>query len=48
MNTGLYLYGIFPDPIPETVDLQGLDKQSVHSQVVDGCRFLEWDACQEK
>jgi hypothetical protein len=48
MNTGLYLYGIFPDPIPEIVDLQGLDKQPVHSQVVDGFSFLYSDACQEK
>ncbi|MTJ50890.1 GvpL/GvpF family gas vesicle protein [Dolichospermum sp. UHCC 0259] len=48
MNTGLYLYGIFPDPIPENIDLQGLDKQPVHSQVVDGFSFLYSDACQEK
>ena len=48
MTTGLFLYGIFPYPIPETVDLQGLDKQSVHSQVVDSFSFLYSDACQEK
>ena len=39
-NFGLYLYGIFPDTIPETLEIKGLDGKSVHSQVVDGFTFL--------
>ena len=45
MNLGLYLYGIFPDSIPES---KGLDGQPVQSQIVDGFTFLYSDACQEK
>ncbi|ABA19699.1 Gas vesicle synthesis GvpLGvpF [Trichormus variabilis ATCC 29413] len=48
MSSGLYLYGIFPDPIPETVALQGLDSQLVYSQVIDGFTFLYSEAQQEK
>ena len=35
MNLGLYLYGIFPDSIPESLELKGLDGQPVQSQIVD-------------
>jgi len=48
MITGLYLYGIFPDKIPETLVLEGLDKQPVHSEVVGGFCFLYSEALQEK
>jgi hypothetical protein len=48
MNLGLYLYGIFPDSIPESLELKGLDGQPVQSQIVDGFTFLYSDACQEK
>jgi hypothetical protein len=48
MSFGLYLYGIFPDPIPATVNLQGLDSQPVCSQVIDGVTFLYSEARQEK
>lgn len=47
-NFGLYLYGIFPDIIPETLEIKGLDGKPVHSQVVDGFTFLYSQACQEK
>jgi hypothetical protein len=45
---GLYLYGIFPDTIPQTIDIKGLDGKAVHSQSVDGFTFLYSEACQEK
>ncbi|MFN6392844.1 MAG: GvpL/GvpF family gas vesicle protein [Aphanizomenon sp.] len=48
MSTGLYLYGIFPDEITETLVLEGLDEQPVHSQVVDGFCFLYSEALREK
>lgn len=48
MNSGLYLYGIFPEPIPATVNLQGLDSQLVYSQIIDGFTFLYSEAKQEK
>ena len=48
MSIPLYLYGIFPNTIPETLVLEGLDKQSVHSQVVDEFCFLYSEARQEK
>ncbi|MFN7414118.1 MAG: GvpL/GvpF family gas vesicle protein [Dolichospermum sp.] len=48
MSIPLYLYGIFPNTIPETLDLEGLDKQPVHSQVVDEFCFLYSEARQEK
>jgi len=47
-NFSLYLYGIFPETIPETIELKGLDGKSVHSKVVDGFTFLYSQACQEK
>ena len=48
MSIPLYLYGIFPNTIPETLVLEGLDKQPVHSQVVDEFCFLYSEARQEK
>ncbi|MEH1869801.1 MAG: GvpL/GvpF family gas vesicle protein [Nostoc sp.] len=48
MSSGIYLYGIFPDPIPATVILQGLDSQPVHSEMIDGFTFLYSEAKQEK
>jgi hypothetical protein len=48
MSIPLYLYGIFPNTIPETLILEGLDKQPVHSQVVDEFCFLYSEARQEK
>jgi hypothetical protein len=48
MDVGLYLYGIFADPIPEKIALKGLDLQPVSSQVIDGFTFLYSDAKQEK
>ncbi|MFM6022251.1 MAG: GvpL/GvpF family gas vesicle protein [Dolichospermum sp.] len=47
-NFGLYLYGIFPEIIPDTFDIKGLDGKPVHSQSVDGFTFLYSQACQEK
>lgn len=48
MDVGLYLYGIFPDTIPQEVALQGLDSQPVYSEQVDGFTFLYSDAKKEK
>ncbi|MEH2051609.1 GvpL/GvpF family gas vesicle protein [Nostoc sp.] len=48
MTFGLYVYGIFPEPIPETVAIKGLDSQPVYSQVIDGFTFLYSEAQQEK
>lgn len=48
MANGLYLYGIFPDPGPTSLEMQGLDKQPVNSQSVDGFVFLYSEAQQER
>jgi hypothetical protein len=48
MSIPLYLYGIFPNTIPETLVIEGLDKQPVHSKVVDEFCFLYSEALQEK
>lgn len=48
MSSSLYLYGIFPDFIPEKIGLQGLDSQPVYSYVIDGFTFLYSEAKQEK
>jgi hypothetical protein len=48
MSHGLYLYGIFPAPGPENLSLEGLDKQPVHMQLVDGFAFLYSEAQQER
>jgi hypothetical protein len=48
MDFGFYLYGIFPDSIPATIAIEGLDAQPVYSQVVDGFTFLYSEAKKEK
>ncbi|KAM3092788.1 GvpL/GvpF family gas vesicle protein [Phormidesmis sp. 146-35] len=48
MSYGLYLYGIFPTPGPQSLELEGLDKQPVHSHTVDGFAFLYSEAQQER
>lgn len=48
MNYGVYLYGIFPSPGPENLTVEGMDKQSVFSQVLEGFTFLYSEAKQTK
>lgn len=48
MSHGLYLYGIFPAPGPQDCNLEGLDKQPVQTEVVDGFAFLCSEAQQER
>lgn len=48
MGNGLYLYGIFPTPGPQNLSIEGLDKQPVHTQLVDGFAFLYSEAQQER
>ncbi|UBF27374.1 GvpL/GvpF family gas vesicle protein [Kovacikia minuta CCNUW1] len=48
MSHGLYLYGIFPAPGPQDCSLEGLDKQPVQTQVIDGFAFLCSEAQQER
>ncbi|MGG6296473.1 GvpL/GvpF family gas vesicle protein [Leptolyngbya sp. AN02str] len=48
MTNGLYLYGIFPHPGPQQLDLEGLDNQPVHTQDLDGFVFLYSEAKQKK
>ncbi|MBW4519268.1 MAG: GvpL/GvpF family gas vesicle protein [Scytolyngbya sp. HA4215-MV1] len=48
MGNRLYLYGIFPTPGPEDLELKGLDQQPVYKQVVDGFAFLYSEALQER
>ncbi|HEY9624344.1 MAG TPA: GvpL/GvpF family gas vesicle protein [Crinalium sp.] len=48
MGSGLYLYGIFPTPGPQNLELQGLDKQSVHTYEMGKFAFLYSEAQQER
>lgn len=48
MSSGIYLYGILPKPLPETVILEGLDRQPVYNHTVDGFNFLYSEAKQKK
>lgn len=48
MTDRYYLYGIFPAPGPTALDLEGLDKQPVQSQNLDGFTFLYSQACQPR
>lgn len=48
MSYGLYLYGILPSSKTPDLALEGLDKQPVHTQLVDGFTFLYSDAQQER
>ncbi|MGK7949392.1 MAG: GvpL/GvpF family gas vesicle protein [Xenococcaceae cyanobacterium] len=45
---GYYLYGIFPLPAPEITNIQGLDKQPVNVEIVDGFALLYSEAQQKK
>lgn len=48
MGYGLYLYGIFPIPGPQDLELTGLDQQPVQTQILDGFAFLYSEAQQER
>ncbi len=48
MTANLYLYGIFPAPGPEDLEMQGLDQQPVHKEILDGFAFLYSEAQQER
>ncbi|MBD1913070.1 MULTISPECIES: GvpL/GvpF family gas vesicle protein [unclassified Leptolyngbya] len=48
MGFGHYLYGIFPEPGPRHLALEGLDKQPVHAHSLDGFVFLYSEAQQER
>ena len=48
MTTGLYLYGIFPQPGPQTDDMVGLDKQPVRSHQLSDFTILYSDAQKPK
>ncbi|WP_421657470.1 GvpL/GvpF family gas vesicle protein [Leptothermofonsia sp. ETS-13] len=48
MSNGIYLYGIFPPPGPQNLELEGLDKQPIQLQTIDGFAFLYSDAQQER
>ncbi|MBD2460068.1 GvpL/GvpF family gas vesicle protein [Oscillatoria sp. FACHB-1407] len=48
MGYGLYLYGIFPLPGPQDLDLEGLDKQPVGAHTIDEFVFLYSEAQQER
>lgn len=48
MGYGLYLYGIFPTPGPQGLDLMGLDQQPVQAAVLNGFVFLYSEAQQER
>ena len=45
---GYYLYGIFPLPAPQIVDIEGLDKQAVNVEIVDGFAVLYSPAQKKK
>lgn len=47
-SQGLYLYGILPTPLQTDVDIQGLDKEPVHSHQVDNFVFLYSAAKKDK
>lgn len=48
MNNNVYLYGILPAPGPQELELEGLDKQRVQVQSMDGFTFLYSEAKQSK
>lgn len=48
MNLGFYLYGILPEPLPDTLAIAGLDRQPVHNQTIEGFHFLYSEAKQTK
>lgn len=48
MGYGIYLYGIFPEPGPEGLQVKGLDNQPVKVKLWDGFAFLHSEAQQER
>lgn len=48
MGYGLYLYGIFPAPGPQDLNLDGLDQQPVQTHSVDDFVFAFSEAQQER
>ncbi|WP_254567342.1 GvpL/GvpF family gas vesicle protein [Oscillatoria sp. HE19RPO] len=48
MNLGFYLYGILPEPLPDTLAIAGLDREPVHNQTIEGFHFLYSEAKQTK
>lgn len=48
MTTGLYLYGIFPTPGPQALEVAGLDQQPVYIKPIDEFVFLYSEAKQER
>lgn len=48
MNLGFYLYGILPEPLPETLAIAGLDRAPVYNQTIEGFHFLYSEAKQTK
>ena len=47
-SNGLYLYGILPKPLTQDLTLEGLDKQPVKTQDVNGFVFLYSHALQKQ
>lgn len=48
MANSLYLYGIFPQPGPKDLQLEGLDKQPVQVHTIEDFVFLYSEAQQER
>ncbi|MGF1460419.1 MAG: GvpL/GvpF family gas vesicle protein [Leptolyngbyaceae cyanobacterium] len=48
MSQLLYLYGIFPAPGPQNLDVQGIDKQPVSTYIIEDFVFLHSPALQER
>jgi hypothetical protein len=48
MSLGFYLYGILPEPLPDTLAIAGLDREPVHNQTIEGFHFLYSEAKQTK
>ncbi|MBD2080876.1 GvpL/GvpF family gas vesicle protein [Leptolyngbya sp. FACHB-17] len=46
--SNLYLYGIFPAPGPQNLELQGLDQKPVQTEIIDGFAFLYSEAKQDR
>lgn len=47
-SNGLYLYGILPKPLPDNLQLTGLDKQPIKTQEINGFTFLYSEALQKQ
>jgi hypothetical protein len=48
MSLGFYLYGILPEPLPDTLAIVGLDREPIHNQTIEGFHFLYSEAKQTK